>query len=496
MVLKAQRNTSRRARRRAVSCLGGLGALALLTSWAVPRASAQPPTGTHVSTAADRKEVSITVYNQNFGLVREVRDVDVGTGQVALEFRDVAANIEPTTVHIRSLTGAGDLDVLEQDYRYDLLSPQKLLEKYVGKNIRVYRYNEKLDRDEPFNARLLSVVNGQPVLEVNNEVTYDFGGRFAFPKVPDNLMAKPTLVWLLSSQQPRQRVEVTYLTENMSWKADYVLVLDAADTSGSLTGWVTLDNRSGASYKNARLKLVAGDVNRVTSYPMASARAMDEVAAAPAAPPQFHEEGFFEYHLYTLQRPTTVLDNEQKQVTLLQAAGVPVQKKLVFYGEQYWYRGQYGQVQSNQKVGVYLDIKNSKQNHLGIPLPKGTVRVYKKDKSGAEEFVGEDSIDHTPKDERLRIKMGEAFDVVGQRKQTEWHALGMCTSESAWQIELRNHKNTAVEVEDYEPVGGDWNIVSSNYPYKKRDSQTFTFTVRVPPNGKTDIKYRVRVRWC
>ena len=445
-----------------------------------------------VSGAEQRKEVSITVYNQNFGLVREVREVDVGTGTVELEFRDVAAHIQPQTVSIK---GSG-LSVLEQNYRYDLLTPQKLLEKHVGKKVRVWRWNEKLGKDEPFDAEVLSVADGQTVMKINGEVTYNFPGRIAFPSVPDNLMSKPTLVWKLESKQAKQQVEATYLTQSLNWRSDYVFVINDADTAGDLTGWVTLVNNSGASYKNAKLKLVAGDVQRVSG----SGGEVSDLAAAQApktaSANRFQEEGFFEYHLYTLSQPTDVLENEQKQVTLLEAKGAKVQKKLIYFGQQYWYRGKYGEVQKNQKIGVYLDIQNTKDNGLGIPLPKGTVRVYKADKSGAKQFIGEDHIDHTPRDERVRIKMGEAFDVVGDRKQMEWRTLGVCTSESTWEIELRNHKDKASQVEVYEPIGGDWTIVESTHKHDKKDAHTFTFDVNVPANGKTKIKYKVRVKWC
>lgn len=458
--------------------------------------TAQPAVKTS-STADQRRQVGITVYNQNFGLVREIRDVDVATGRVELEFRDVSANIQPETVHIRSLDGPDALTVLEQDYRYDLLSPQKLLEKYVGKKVKVYRYNDKLGKDEKLDAEVLSVEGGSAVLRINGEVTYNFPGRIAFPEVPPNLISKPTLVWLLQSAKPKQRVEVTYLTQNLNWQADYVLVIDPTDTRGDLTGWVTLSNTSGASYEHAQLKLVAGDVQRLRppAYPM------EDMPAATAAPtggsrPQFKEEGFFEYHLYSLQRPTNLLDKENKQVTLLEGHDIHIDKKLIFFGAQGYYRSNYGQIASNQKVGVYLDIQNKKDNGLGIPLPKGTVRVYKADKSGAAQFIGEDAIDHTPRDERVRVKMGEAFDVVGDRKQLAWSAIGACTSESDWEISLRNHKDAAVEVEDREPAGGDWEIVSSSAPAHREDANTFTFTVQVPANGETKITYKVRVKWC
>jgi hypothetical protein len=464
---------------------------------AVPAVPAPPaPASAQTSTEADRKAVSITVYNQNFGVVREVRELaTLGTGQVSLEFRDVAANIQPETVAIKSLTAPGAISVLEQNYRYDLLTPQTLLEKYVGKKIRTYRYHEASGKEEAADAELLSVAEG-PILRLNGEITFGYPARLAFPQVPDNLIAKPTLLWLVSSQKAAQTVEVSYLTQNLNWSADYVLVVNEQDTQAALQGWVTLVNQSGASYKNAQLQLVAGDVNRVRPPVAYDMKAKSSMIRPGAAGGGFTEQGLFEYHMYTLGRPTTVLQNEQKQVSLLEADGVKIDKKLIFYGQQYWFRGQYGQVQSNQKVGVYLDFKNEATNKLGIPLPKGTLRVYKADKSGAKQFVGEDQIDHTPRDEKIRVKMGEAFDVVGDRKQTEWRALGNCSSESRWEIELRNHKDTAIEVEDFEPIGGDWTILESSLPFDKKDAGTFAFHIKVPARGKTKVTYRVRLRYC
>ncbi len=455
------------------------------------------PTTEKDSSAKQREKVAITVYNQNFGLVREIRKVNLGKGRVSLEYQDVSAHIQPETVHIRSLSDAGALSVLEQNYRYDLLSPQKLLEKYVGKTVKVYRFNEKTGKEDAFDAEVLAVEKGT-VLKINGEVTYNFPGRFAFPEVPKNLMAKPTLVWLLTSGIPRQRVEVSYISQNLSWNADYVMTVDNKDKVGDLTGWVSLTNNSGTSYENAELKLVAGDVQRVRNEmnraqyaPMEEA----EVSAGEDAP-QFSEEGFFEYHLYTLARPTDLLDKEKKQVTLLSARGIGVKKKLIFFGKQHFYRGRYGQVMKNQKVGVYLDIDNTEDNRMGMSLPQGTVRVYKADKAGAKQFIGEDRIDHTPRDEEIRIKMGEAFDVIGDRKQMDWTTLGPCASESSWEIELRNHKDEGIRVEVMEPIAGDWEIVQESHRHIKEDSKTFKFDVKVPARGKTKVTYRVRVRWC
>jgi len=257
--------------------------------------------------------------------------------------------------------------VLEQNYQYDLLSPQKLLEKYVGRTVKVYRWNEVLGRDEVVEAEVLSVNQGT-ILRIGDEITFNYPGRLAFPELPDNLIARPTLLWKLDSGSNRQRVETSYLTHNLNWKADYVMVVDENDRRSDITGWVTLTNQSGASYENAQLKLVAGDVQRV-SAPDAYGRARKSVMAAEMSMDQaFAEEAFFEYHMYTLNRPATVLNNEQKQVTLLEASDFGIKKRLIFYGAAYYFRGSYGQVESNQKVGVFLDFENSEKNGLGMPL--------------------------------------------------------------------------------------------------------------------------------
>jgi hypothetical protein len=302
-------------------------------------------------------------------------------------------------------------------------------------------------------------------------------------------------MWLLESDGGRQRLEVSYLTKGMTWRADYVMVVNDADTQGDLTGWVTLTNQSGTGYRDAQLKLVAGDVQRVVDE-MRMARARGQVALEAAADRLMTEEGLFEYHLYTLERPTSVLNNEQKQVTMLEGSGIGLKKRLILPGQSWWYRSQTGEVASNQKVGVFIEFANSEANRLGMPLPKGIVRVYKADRSGAQQFIGEDQIDHTPRDEMLRIKMGEAFDVVADRRQMVWRAMGGCQSESTWEIDLRNHKDTPEEVDVMEPVGGDWTIEESSHRWERIDARTFRFRVPVPARGATKISYRVRVRWC
>jgi len=467
-----------------------LAGAALLMAAATAVTAQQP----RRSGADQRQQVMITVYNQDFGLVREVRTMDLGRGPGEIEFRDVAGQIEPYTVSVRALDGRR-LRVLEQNYRYDLLSPEQLLRKYVGRTITVYRWNSTKGVEEPVQAEVLSV-NQAPILRIGNEITYGVSGRMAFPEIPENLIAEPTLVWLLDAAEGRRTVEVSYLTKGMTWRADYVMVVNDADTRADLTGWVTLDNRSGASYQNAQLKLVAGDVQRVR----------DEIGRARSAPQAMRvlaeadqlmtEEGLFEYHLYTLQRPTGVLNNEQKQVTLLEASGIALQKRLVLAGDPYRYRTQLGDMASNEKVSVFLEFTNSESSQLGMPLPKGIVRVYKADRAGAQQFIGEDRIDHTPRDETLRIKMGEAFDVVADRRQMEWRVTGSCESQSLWEIELRNRKTEPVEVDVLEPIAGDWTVLESSHAWQRVDARTFRFRVPVAVGDTTKISYRVRVKWC
>jgi len=476
--------------------------VALLALGALPMSPAYTESGSALSqevpvrrsTAVDRETVTLTVYNQNFGLVREIRSIGLGRGLFGLEFGDVASTIQPETVHIRSLERGNPLSVLEQNYQYDLLNPQKLLEKYVGRTVKVHVWNREEEREETVEAEVLSV-NGGTILRIGDEITYNVPGRISFPEVPENLIASPTLVWLLNSRAERQRIETSYLAGGINWKTDYVMVLNENDSEAGVTGWVTLTNHSGTGFENATLKLVAGDVQRVGDRDDMM-RSVQKMAFEGAADAAFSEEAFFEYHLYTMERPTTIRQNEQKQVTLLESPGFDVDKHLIFYGAAQYYRGSYGQVASNQKVGVYLDFENRDSNGLGMPLPAGVVRVYKRDSAGAQQFIGEDRIDHTPRDETVRIKMGEAFDVVADRRQMDYDVLGSCVSESSWEINLRNHKDEDSSIEVMEPVGGDWEILSSSHRSEKLDAHTFKFTVDVPGRGEAKVTYRVRVRWC
>jgi hypothetical protein len=447
------------------------------------------------TTLQDQKGVALTIYNADLGLVKDQREMKLATGVGELLFMDVASAVIPASVSIKSLTDPAGLAVLEQNYEYDLLNPQKLLDKYVGKEVKLYQKNPYTEREETVTATLLSN-NGGPIFRIGNEITFGHPGRIIFPGVPENLIARPTLVWLLENGVTKpQRVEASYLTDKINWRADYVVTLNAGDNRADLTGWVTIDNKSGATYRKASLKLVAGDINRVREEPRYRDMMMKAARAEMAAAPQFKEEAFFEYHIYTLQRPATIKDNQTKQIRLVQAGDIPVKKELVFKGERFYYYSAYGETAANRKVGVFVEIVNKKAHNLGIPLPKGTVRVYKQDSDGSLQFVGEDSIDHTPKDETIKIKLGEAFDVVGTRKQTDWKKLASDTYEAAFEISLRNHKKEDVTVKVVEPIPGDWTMISSSHEFKKSDAFNAEFSIPVPANKETKLTYRVRMRY-
>jgi hypothetical protein len=476
--------------------IASLAAASLLAS---SIAFAAPPNGkpaVATSTLDDQQSVSLTIYNTNLGLVKDQRQIKLPKGVSELRFMGVASQIIPTSVHIKSLVNPGSLLVLEQNYEYDLLNPQKLLDKYVGKEVKLFTKNPYTEREELVTATLLSN-NGGPIFKIGDEITYGHPGRVIFPGVPEDLMAKPTLVWLAENNLLNsQNVEASYLTNGINWRSDYVVTLNDKDDKADLSVWVTIDNKSGTTYRNAKLKLVAGDVNRVKSEADYEGKMLRvaEVAAKVAAP-QFKEESFFEYHIYSLQRPTTLKDNQTKQVSLVQADTIAVKKEFLYRGASYYYHSRYGEAMSNQKVGVFVELENREKNHLGIPLPKGTVRVYKHDSSGSLQFVGEDSIDHTPKDEKVRIKLGDAFDVVGTRKQTDWKKIAYDTYEAAFEVSLRNHKKEDILVKVVEPIPGDWKMLSSSHEFTKSEAFTAEFHVPVQKDGETKVTYRVRMKY-
>ncbi len=443
------------------------------------------------TTLEDQTDVAVTVYNSNRALVRDTRTLKFLPGESQLKFMDVAEQIMPQTVSLRSLNAPGKLHILEQNYEYDLMSPDKLMEKYVGRDVKLINKHNDLSFYEQ-SAKLLSINNG-PVYQLDGEIYLGHPGTVVLPEIPEELIAKPTLVWLLSNDGSDHEVEVTYLTGGISWIADYVVTLAKDEKSLDIEGWVTLNNNSGATYTNAQLKLVAGEVNMVQDQ-MPRAKMMRAEMAVAGAPPMMQEEAFAEYHLYTMQRRTTIKQNQSKQVSLLSGTAVPVEKKYEFRGQAHFYSSPI-EAMKNQNADVFMIFQNKEENNMGMPLPAGTMRVYQPDSSGMLQFSGEDRIQHTPKNEEVRLTLGKAFDVVGDRTQTDYRSINPRTHESEFKISVRNRKDTDIKVDVVEPLSGDWTVLSESHKHVKRDARTAVFTLEVPADKEVELTYRIRVTY-
>ncbi|GMW00157.1 MAG: hypothetical protein AMXMBFR84_12950 [Candidatus Hydrogenedentota bacterium] len=464
----------------------------LATILIVCTASAHPSNTPAESSVADQTDVSVTVYNNNLALVRDRRKVTLPTGEHALRFGDVAQQIRPESLSLQSIDSPGSLRILEQNYEYDLMSPSKLMEKYVGKKVRLINLDKDITVSE-VEAELLSLNEG-PIYKVGNDIFLGHPGQVVLPEIPENLIAKPSLIWLLENDTADQTIEATYLTNGISWSADYVLTLSNDETSMDVEGWVTLNNQSGIGYTNAQLKLVAGDVNIApVNQPMPMV-AFDYAVPAAAPPPPMQLESFAEYHLYSLARRTTIKENQSKQVSLLTANGVKLTKKYEFRGEEYFYSQPMGHL-PEQNAEVYINFENEEENQLGVPLPGGVMRIYQEDSEGMLQFSGEDRIKHTPKDETVRLKMGNAFDVIGERRQVNYRAISSNVHQSEFEIVLRNHKETDISVDIVERVGGDWEILSESHPHEKRDARTAVFSIPIPKDGDAKLTYRIQVTY-
>lgn len=474
--------------------------LLLVAALTIPAlAGAAPKESEIVSGLQSQKNIAVTIYNSNLGLVRDTRDIELPKGISSVKFMDVASQIDPTSVLIKSLDHPGGIRVVEQNYEYDLLNPQKLLDKYVGKQMTLVLKQQVNGSDQFVEqpATLLSNNNGQQVWRIGNSIVINPVNiaQMKFPEVPENLISEPTLVWMLESDRAlSHQIEASYLTAGMSWDANYVLLVDPTDTKADLNGWVTIKNNSGTPFRNAELKLVAGTINRAPQALRPGFEARQVVEAAGKS--QFQEESFFEYHLYTLDRRTTLRNNESKQIALLSATGVPVQKQFVVASSAYYYQG-YNNVGGvvKEKVGVYLQFVNSESNRLGMPLPAGTVRLYKADSKGSQQLIGEDRIEHTPKDEQVRLRVGEAFDVTAERKQTDYRSLAKNVYEYAYEVSIRNHKKEDITVRVLESIGGDWEILSSSFPPKKLSAFNVAFDVPIAKDGSATLACRVRVKY-
>jgi hypothetical protein len=459
------------------------------------RAAAQDPTTT---TLDDQAELAVTVYNSDIALVRDVRNLQITRGTSDLHFMDIAATVNPATVHFRSLTEPSRVKVLEQNYEYDLLEPEKLLRKYVGRDVTLVRLRRDTNttREEEVTAHLLSF-NNSPVWRINGEIVTGMqADHIRFPELPGNLYSRPTLIWTLENTGgARHRVEASYLAGKVSWNADYVLTVARDDKTADVDGWVTVTNGSGTSFNNTKLQLVAGDLNRIRQT-VDKLEMMQERRAAAASAGDMMQEAFSDYHLYTLGRKTTINNNETKQVSMLGATAFPILKRYVVEGRNFYYHNVYHPgAPIKDVVQAFYQFKNEDRAGLGMPMPAGNVRVYQSDSSGGVQFVGEDRIDHTPKDETINLKIGNAFDVLCERKQTDFQKIAGNTYDMEFEITLRNHKAVPIAVEVNEPIGGSWRMLQSSHEWTKTSSWAAQFAVPVPPDGTAVLKYRVRVTY-
>jgi len=461
-----------------------------------------------ISVMAAPDSVSLTVYNDNFALIRENRTIKLDKGITSINIEDVASQIDATSILFKSLTAPNAVSILEQNYKYDLISPESILNKSIGQRITFTNYDDSGKPYKMSGVLLNAAGGGNAVVKTDDgKVVLRPSGQISLEKMPEGLISKPTLNWLISTEQAGEhKTELSYITNGIRWNADYVALVNTDDTKVDLAGWVTMSNQSGATYNDAKLTLMAGDVRRVqpTRNDFYAYNAVGMAGGGP--PPQFQEKSFFEYHMYTMERPTTIANNETKQLSLLNADAASVKKEMIYDGRgdwfrNWWYPGRTGEpgggydTSTYHKVNVVLTLENSKANNMGMPLPKGRVRVYKLDDDGNQQFVGEDNIDHTPKDEKIRLYVGDAFDVIGEYKRTNYSKIADNVIEESFEVKIKNHKETPVDVKVLDHAWGDWKITQSNVESTKKDATTIEFPVSIPANGEKTITYTIRVTW-
>lgn len=445
----------------------------------------------------------LTVYNQGLGFVKDIRLVDLKKGTQGVRIEDVAQLIDASSVGFKCLNNPGSVSVLEQNYQYDLVSPEAILQKSIGKRIRLTRTvgNSKETVEGTLVSSPNAVVNtgGGSEYQYNGLVLKTDDGRILLSpqgeidvmEMPEGLISKPSLLWQVESADDQNaKMELSYLTKGISWSANYVLTLNTTGL-GDLQGWATIDNRSGASFKDAQLKLMAGELNIVRDQPVFNTVSQATPASAAAIPAEgFRESGLFEYHLYTLQRPATIKNNESKQLSLLEGFNIPVTKIVAFDG----YANSGDEQVQNLDSNVRIKFVNDEKSHLGMPMPAGKVRLYQRDKAGSVQFLGEDQIDHTPKGETLRLTVGKAFDVKATHKRTTWTKVSKNLTRMDFEVEVRNRKQEAQTVYLYEHLDGDWKITKKTQDYIKDDSNTIVFEVKLAAGQVGTVKYTVEVK--
>ncbi len=462
--------------------LGGLVTCGLVCALGAGGAGAE--TGAHVVTADQREALAVTVYNQNLALVRDVRRIELPTGEFFLEFQDVPAQIEPRSLVVET-DGRSGLRLLEQNYEFDLMSRDKILEKYVGREI-VWLQED----GETSTGRLLGMAAG-PVYEVDDRIVFRVPGRISLPTLPGDLRARPTLVWRARTERGgAETVEASYLTRGISWSADYVLQLDPEGRRGSLRSWISVDNRSGAAYADAKLLLVAGEINQAA--PVGRGRPEMMLAmASKGVSDEVQEESLYDYHLYTVPGTTLLKDAQIKQISLFEADEVGVTRHYRLEAPRHYYRG--GGGNEKPKVGVFYSFENDVDNHLGRPLPAGVFRVYGQSEAGDRQLLGEDRIDHTPRKEEVELRVGVAFDIAAERTRLDYRRPNDRTHETDYRVVLRNHKEDDIVVEIIEAVGGVWRVLRSSHEPIKTAADRLRFDVPVPADGETVVTWTVQV---
>ncbi len=474
--------------------------LALTLFFAIAAAAQDMPAPTVVSAPEAQQDVSLTIYNQNFGIVREVRPIALREGLNIVRFEGVAAQIDPTSLAIKSRLAPGALTVREQNYQYDLIGTQSVLDAAVGQRVQLLRRIG--DQTVVESGVLLSQPGQGRIVQLDDgRVLVDPQGEIVLQEMPGGLVSRPSLLWhLVAARGGTHPTEVSYMTDGIGWRANYVAVVNEGETAVDLTGWVTLDNQSGATYRDAQLQLMAGEVRRVEPQrpqPLMRAQMMEDAVALSKG---FEEESFFEYHLYTLDGKTTIANRETKQMTLLSAPGAGVRRRLVFDQQAPWVAYQRrrpgsGAATTETSAAIVVELDNTQANRMGMPLPAGTVRVYKADARGHLQFLGEDEIGHTPRDEKVRLYIGDAFDVVGTRRVVEEKRLSDTLRETTIEVEVRNRKETAADVAVVEHLWGDWTVTARSHDFNRLDARTLEFPLRVGAGETVTVRYTARIQY-
>ena len=430
-----------------------------------------------VTAAAD--DLAVTVYNQNMALVKDQRSIDFDKGRFEYSLTDVPSLIDATSVHFKLVDNPEGAALLEQNYRYDLIGFSKILERYLDKDIQLIHEDGSVFAGTLLanDGNTVTLMKPSGALEVIRTAKIT---KFDFPDLPEGLITKPTLMWMFDSEvSGKQNSEISYMTRGMNWHAEYVGIVSEDDKAIDLSAWVSIENNSGATFKDAKLKLVAGDVNMVRDVPQYGRGMVMEDMALAKAPAGFEEKAFFEYHLYTLPRKTSLSNNEIKQIALFEPASTSAKKIYTYTG--------------GSDVLVNLEFKNSKDNGLGLPMPAGKFRIMKRDSDGAMEFVGEDKIDHTPRDEKISLYLGNAFDLVGEKVVKDSRKLSNTVREEDVEIKLKNRKtDDNVEIVVKQSFGRDWRIMKSNFEYEKINAQTVEFKIPVKAGQEVTVTYTVR----